>query len=80
MQGAEIIHPKRILKNSVAEWLERPLEEEEILTSLKLCGKNKALGQDGFMAEFILNWECVKEGVLKVRIFSKRVRSSKKQT
>lgn len=66
MQGVLRIQPKRILKSIVADLLERPFEDEEILDGLELCGKDKASGPDGFTAEFFLsNWECVKADVLK---------------
>lgn len=66
MKGIDHIYPKRILK-SLADWLERPFEEEEIFESLNLCGRDKAPGPDGLTVEFFLNnWACVKLDVIRV--------------
>lgn len=66
MQGAYHIHSEIILKARAKDWLQRPFEEEEIFQSLKLCGKDKAPGPDGFTVKFYLNnWECIKQDILK---------------
>lgn len=69
MHGMECIFQKRILKTKVADWLEDLFEDDANLNAIKLCGKDKAPGPDGFTVEFFLKiWNGVKH-VLKAIIF-----------
>ena len=57
----------------LAEWLERPFEEEEVKKAIFECDGNKAPGPDGFTLEFFQSqWETLKEDIMKVfREFAK---------
>ena len=51
----------------LAEWLERPFEEEEVKKAIFECDGNKAPGPDGFSLEFFQSqWETLKEDIMKV--------------
>lgn len=49
------LYLKRILKDEASAWLERPFKEEEVLKTLKMRGRNKALGPHGFTSAFFLD-------------------------
>lgn len=66
MQEVDRVFPKKILKHSATELLERPFGNDDILIALKLCGWDKAPWPDGFTLTFFLdNWELAKHIVLK---------------
>ena len=51
----------------LAEWLERPFEEDEIKRAIQECDGNKAPGPNGFTLElFKTHWETMKDDVLRV--------------
>lgn len=65
IQNASHIYPKRIIKPEAVAWLDRQFDDEEIYEALKLCGRAKDPGPDGFTSAFFLdNWVLVKEQVL----------------
>lgn len=43
------------MKEEVSDWLKRPFKEEEIFKALKLYGRDKALGVDGFTSAFFMD-------------------------
>ncbi|XP_026459803.1 uncharacterized protein LOC113360510 [Papaver somniferum] len=46
-------------------WLEREMEEEKVLKAIKLCGKNKSPGPDGYNLEFYKAcWGVLKSDVM----------------
>lgn len=66
MQDEQLIFPKRVLKKSAADWLKRSFDEDEIFSSLKQCGKDKAPSLNGYTTMvFLENWELVKYTVVK---------------
>ena len=51
----------------LAEWLDRPFEEDEIKRAIQECDENKASGPDGFSLElFKSQWEIMKDDVMSV--------------
>ena len=51
----------------LAEWLERPFQEDEIKRAIHECDGNKAPGPDGFTLKlFQSQWETMKDDVMKV--------------
>ena len=51
----------------IADWLERPFEEEEIKRAIHNCDGNKAPGLNDFTLElFQLEWETMKDDIMRV--------------
>ncbi|XP_026459220.1 uncharacterized protein LOC113359863 [Papaver somniferum] len=49
------------------EWMKKPIEEEEIRSTIKSCGNNKSPGPDGYPMEFFkVAWPTLKEDIMAV--------------
>lgn len=57
----------KTLSSEDAASLERPILEEEVVSSLKLLGQNKAPGPDGFQVGIILKcWSFMKDDIMRI--------------
>ena len=55
------------INNTLADWIERPFEEDEIKKAAFECDGNKSLGPDGFtMAVFQHQWDIVKNDLFEM--------------
>ena len=57
------------IPSNLAEWLQRPFEEEEVKKAIFECDESRAPGPDGFtLALFQSQWETTKDDISKVFI------------